>query len=492
MDLWYICGVYPKQFGVINMSEANQFRQEHILSGRLDQLTPAEFVALINGLCEAVEGLDTPFYGGINAANISLDGEGNVGLGEALPEGSIRYTADQIEYLAPEVFWNNERSVQADVYSIGMLMYTWSNAGCLPFVYPDATATDRAEALRRRMSGEAFDKSPISAALNKVVKKATAFKPQDRYKTITELQIAFKAFAAEAEAGSEEMMEKMAALKVRQAQEAAMMANILAAAEAAANTSSGEAAAPAKPKKAKQSKKAEPVQEEAPKKLSLRPLVAVFLVAAILMLAAVAMQFGNAGSSGDNSVDSSANPTATPVVPTADPSASPDVIPIVSTTPIVDGEDGDGETADPIVTPSPSPTTLVTIDTSKYTVYKANVSWNTAANNCAYNGGRLVCITTKEEFDGVTALAEKYGLEYVWVGGFRKSGSIVWLSNETAEYLPWASGEPSYRDTNGVQENFLLIMKNADGTWAYNDISDDPVTSYPDVYSGKIGYIMEK
>ena len=474
------------------MSEANKFRQEYVLSGRLDQLTPAEFVKLINGLCEAVEGLNAPFYGGINAANISLDEEGNVGLGEAMPEGTVRYTADQIEYLAPEVFWNNERSVQADVYSIGMMMYTWSNAGCLPFVYPDATSTDRAEALRRRMSGEAFDKSPVSAALNKVVKKATAFKAQDRYKTITELQIAFKAFAAEAEESSDAMVEKLAALKVRQAQEASMMANILAAAEAAANTGSGETAAPAKPRKAKQAKKSEPVKEEEPKKLSFRPLIAVFLVAAILMLAAVAMQFGNAGSSGDNSVSGDSNPSATPVAPTADPSATPDITPIVSVTPIVSGEGNDVEGTDPIVTPSPSPTTLVTIDTSKYTVYKADISWNNAANNCAYNGGRLVCITTKEEFDGVTALAEKYGLEYVWVGGFRKSGNIVWLSNETAEYLPWASGEPSYRDTNGVQENFLMIMKNADGTWAYNDISDDPVTSYPDAYSGKVGYIMEK
>lgn len=448
------------------MSESNQFRAEDRLSGRLSHLSPEEFVKLIEGLCQSVIDLEDPFYGGVNAANISLSAEGEVGLGEPLAEGSTRYTADQIEYLAPEVFWNDVRTEQADVYSIGILMYAWSNGGCLPYLYPDATATDRAEALRRRMSGEAFEKSPVSDTLNRIVTKAAAFKAEDRYQTVAELLEDFKEFAAEAETDSAAMAAKQDALKTKQAQEAAMMANILAAAQAAANGS-----VPASPvhteSKPKKARKAAPAPVEKPKKkASLRPLIAVLLIAAILMVAAVAMQFGKAGTgNGNDSVDTS----VTPIVPTADPSASPDVTPTPSVTP---------ETS-PTVTPVPTPS----YDLTKYSAYKANTSWNKAADSCINAGGSLVCISNKDEFEAVTYLADQYNLEAVWVGAFRKSGNIVWLDGSSCSYFPWAAGEPS---VNG--QHFIMLVKGSDGTWAYRDMADDGYTNY----SGKIGYIMEK
>lgn len=464
------------------MSEANKFRETHTLRGRFDQLSPEAFVTLINGICLALEQREDSFHGNLNAANVSMDEDGTVAVGDALAEGKIRYTADQIEYIAPEVFWNDERSEQADVYSIGMMMYTWANAGCLPFLYPDATASDRAEALRRRMSGESFEKSPVSGTLNQIIKKAAAFKAADRYATVAELHQAFEAFAAEVDEKSDVLTEKLAAHKQKKLQEASMMANILAAAEAATVTVDPDAA---KPIKKKQTKKAEPAKTQEKKKMSLRPLVAVLLIAAILMVAAVAMQFG-----ADNTTLSD-NPSATPVIPTADPNTDPDVTVPVSSEPDV--------TEDPVITdnpllvttPSPSMEPIVTIDTSKYSVIKANASWTQAAEACMNSGGTLVTINDQNEFTGVCALADKYGLEMVWVGGFRKSGDIVWLSGQSAEYMPWANGEPSYRDTNGAQENFLLLVK-TNGVWAYNDVIDDPSSAYPDIYAGKIGYIMEK
>lgn len=464
------------------MSEANKFRETHTLRGRFDQLSPEEFVALITGICAALEQREGAFHGNLNAANVSMDEDGNVAVGDALAEGKVRYTADQIEYIAPEVFWNDERSQQADVYSIGMMMYTWANGGCLPFLYPDATANDRAEALRRRMSGESFEKSPVSGTLNKIVKKAAAFKASDRYATVAELQSAFAAFAAEVEKDSETMAKKLAAHRNKKQQEANMMANILAAAEAATVTVDPDAAKPVK----KKAKKSEPVKSEPEKKsFSLRPLVVVLLIAAILMVAAVAMQFG-----ADNTTLSN-NPTGTPVIPTADPNNTPDITPFVDTTP--DASADPAVTDNPLLamTPSPTPSTIVTIDTSRYNVVKANASWSQAAEACMNTGGTLVTINDQNEFTGICALADKYGLEMVWVGGFRKSGDIVWLSGQTSEYMPWANGEPSYRDTNGAQENFVLLVK-TNGVWAYNDVIDDPSSAYPDIYAGKIGYIMEK
>jgi len=183
----------------------------------------------------------------------------------------------------------------------------------------------------------------------------------------------------------------------------------------------------------------------------------------------------------------------TPAVPTADPNAPVDITPTPD--PVASAEPSfvpDDKLVITAPTPTPIPENLITIDTSKYVVNKADVSWNTAANNCMDAGYHLVTINDQNEFQGLGALADKYGLEKVWVGGFRKSGDIVWLNGESVSYLPWAKGEPSYRDTNGEPEYFLMMVKNSDGTWSYNDVCDDPVTAYPGVYSGKIGYIMEK
>lgn len=497
------------------MSETNKFQEEFALANRMGEFTPEQFVQFANGLCLAVEALDTPFYGGVNAENVSFDEDGNVGIGDALEGDNTRYTAEQIEYLAPEVFWNNEKSTQADVYSIGLMLYTWANAGCLPFLYPGAQATDRAEALRRRMSGEAFEKSPISKTLNRVLDKATAFKAEDRYESVAELREAFAAFAEEVETDRAAMVERMEALKARQAREAKMMANILAAAEAAA---AAEAEAekfsekPKRPAPARNKQEAVEPENDGEKKMSARPLVAVLLIAAILMVAAVAMQFGTASDSGDNNANNNnenhstidttpnfnnngENPfnnngenssnnsnNTTPIVPSANPLVPVDITPTPAPfTPLPQ--------ATPVVPVEPTP--VPGIDTSRYKMYKADITWNDAANNCIQNGGHLVSIANKDEFSAITLMADKMGLEYVWVGGFRKSGNIVWLDGTSSDYIPWAKGEPSYKDKDGEQENFLMLMK-VNGVWQYNDCMDNPATKYPSAYSGKMGYVFEK
>ena len=494
------------------MSEANHFQNEFILADRMSEFTPEVFVQFCTQLMDAVEALDLPFYGGVNAQNISMDDDGNVAIGDALGADNVRYTAEQIEYLAPEVFWNNEKSVQADVYSIGLMMYTWANAGCLPFLYPGAQSGDRAEALRRRMSGEAFEKSPVSKTLNTIIDKATAYTPADRYATIAELKEAFGKFAQEAETEATAMADRMELLKARQAREAKMMANILAAAEAAAAAAATEKANAPKRAANIQMDPIEP--EEGPKKMSVRPLVAVLLIAAILMVAAVAMQFGSAGSPGSqaNNPGSSENPPAstpgdlpegnennvnnqggnnqpingfpanvTPTVPVADPNASPDITPLP--TPSI------APTVAPVVKVTPSP--VPNIDMSRYTLYRADTSWSAAADNCTRNGGHLVSIGSKDEFSAITMMADRLDVEMIWVGGFRKAGNIVWLDGTTSDYIPWAPGEPTYRDQAGHEENFLMLVK-MNGVWCYNDIMDDPVSLYPDAYKGKIAYILEK
>ena len=457
------------------------FDPEKVLGEKITKMDKQELCEFVSALCRKVvlEVGTRGRRGGIYPDNISVNENGTICLG---PVGQEPLEGQEKEFAAPEIYWKGQLTAASDVYSVGMLMYAWSNGGCLPFLLPDASPTDRAEALRRKMSGERFELTPVSETLNLIIDKATAFKPDRRYATVAQLREAFALFReeAEAEGGAAALAERMTVLKEKQLREASMMANILAAAEAAASTGSGITVTPKKSNK--RVKTTEPVKQEEKKKMSLRPLIAVLLIAAILMVAAVAMQFGRDNTTLDNpntNTTPNMSTDTTPVVPTADPDASPDVTPFIPTpTP----------TAPAVTTPTPTIAPVVTIDTSKYNVVKADASWNTAANNCMANGGYLVTINNKDEFAGLCALAEKYNLEAVWVGGFRKSGNIVWLNGETSDYIPWGAGEPSYRDAYGNSENFLLLVKNANGIWEYCDAVDD-VTSQ---YSGRMGYIMEK
>lgn len=465
------------------MATAFEYQDAFRLGDRLKDLTPEEFVALIQGLCQAVQSRTEDFFGGVNAGNISLTPEGDVGLGDALGAPDVQYTADQIEYLAPEVFWKNERNPQADVYAVGLLMYTWANGGCLPFLYPDAPATDRAEALRRRMSGEAFDIPQVSHSLGAIVEKATEFSAGDRYADCGALLDAFQAFVSEVEVDNDLIAGHVETQRRKRAEEEQMMAGILAAAEAATVPQ----------------QVAQPVQYQPDGRTSGRrperrshggrPLVVVLALAAILMVAAVAMQFTNTRNHENDLASASPTPTAkvgdtlpTPPVETGMPAVTG--TPVPDTTP--------EPTATPTATPKPTPTpTQSPAAEHTYSLYWEDVSWNQAADKCMALGGNLVVINDEEEFKKVTALADTYGVNLVWVGGFRKDGEICWVNGETSDYYPWAAGEPSVRDADGTAEPFLMLWK-INGVWYYNDNRDDPIDAYPAAYSGKIAYICEK
>lgn len=482
------------------MADEFELNPSAVLGDRLSSLTPEQFVELIRALCSAVQNRETDFYGGVNPANISLTEDGAVGLGPELkPAADQHYAPDQIEYLAPEVFWKTECTPQADVYAIGMMMYTWVNGGCLPFLYPNPKASDRADALRRRMSGENFPIPQVSGTLAAIIAKATAYEPEQRYENCGALLDAFQVFAEEVEKDHGEALQTaLNRQRERQAKEEQIMAGILAAAEAATAPQKS-AAGQQPPVREKRSAPEKPAaQPEPEKKFNTRPLVAVLLIAAVLMIAAVAMQFTrrNPGQAEESPSPTPTLPaiTETPA-PTEDPDASPDVTeePDASAEPTVSPD----TTATPVptATPTPTPTPVVTekpYDNTnhKYQLIKGDVSWNTAADNCMNAGGNLVVINDEAEFKKVTELADSYGVEFVWVGGYRKNGKIVWVTGERSDYYPWAQGEPSYNDEDGTPENFLLLWKR-NGVWTYNDSRDNPAAVFPKAYGGKIAYILE-
>ena len=154
----------------------------NVLGDGLYRLNRDALAALAQELCRQLTERGA-YHGGIRPENIGCDASGAVSLGEDVGDDVNReWAPEELEYMAPEVFWNGTRTLSADVYSLGMLLYAGVTSGQLPFYPKNATPADQAEALRRRMSGEAL---PIPRTAGKhlgaVIDRATQFRADDRY-----------------------------------------------------------------------------------------------------------------------------------------------------------------------------------------------------------------------------------------------------------------------------------------------------------------------
>ena len=102
-------------------------------------------------------------------------------------------------YMAPEVANRQHYGPQADIYSLGMVLYWMMNRRTLPFLpYPPAipSAIQRQEAANRRLAGEAFPPPAHgSAELKAIVMKACAFSTAERCQSVQELRQALAACA---------------------------------------------------------------------------------------------------------------------------------------------------------------------------------------------------------------------------------------------------------------------------------------------------------
>lgn len=94
-------------------------------------------------------------------------------------------------YMAPEVFHGQKYDQSADLYSLGLVMYKYLNHGRIPFMpdYPAKIAFDDAEkAFSDRMTGKAIPApSQCSAKLRKIILKACAYNPEERYQSAEEM-----------------------------------------------------------------------------------------------------------------------------------------------------------------------------------------------------------------------------------------------------------------------------------------------------------------
>ena len=87
--------------------------------------------------------------------------------------------------MAPEVFKSEPYGASVDIYSLGIVLYRFMNNNRLPFFPPFPSPikfSDSDAALARRMKGETIP-APANAdeALSRVILKACAYSPKDRY-----------------------------------------------------------------------------------------------------------------------------------------------------------------------------------------------------------------------------------------------------------------------------------------------------------------------
>lgn len=178
---------------------------QYIRENRLDE---ADVIRIGIDICNALEQCEKIkiVHRDIKVDNIFVSSLGCFKLGDFGIARKLEKSVDcysskgTFAYMAPEVFHGERYGAQADIYSLGLVMYKILNKGRDPFV--DVTKQmiyyrDKEEALQRRMSGETLPQpADASEKLGKIIIKACDYNPIHRYKNAEEfrktLEIAMK------------------------------------------------------------------------------------------------------------------------------------------------------------------------------------------------------------------------------------------------------------------------------------------------------------
>ena len=132
----------------------------------------------------------------IKPQNIFLSKRGDYKLGDFGIAKTVEKTMGgtkigTYKYMAPEVYNNQPYGTGADIYSLGLVLYWLLNERRMPFMPlpPEKVTTGMDEQARtRRLSGEQIP-APAHGSdnLNRIVLKACAFDPKERYQSAAEM-----------------------------------------------------------------------------------------------------------------------------------------------------------------------------------------------------------------------------------------------------------------------------------------------------------------
>ena len=121
---------------------------------------------------------------------------GDFGVARRLNSSNGEYSiAGTGHYMAPEVCSSRPYGATADIYSLGIVLYVLANGKRLPFIDAQSKTAplkrENEEACIRRLQGEPLP-PPTNASdrLSRVILKACAYEPAERYKTASEFKAA--------------------------------------------------------------------------------------------------------------------------------------------------------------------------------------------------------------------------------------------------------------------------------------------------------------
>ena len=526
------------------------FDPEKTLGIKITKMDRTELCEFISALCRGVVAQvgSRGRHGGIYPENISVDENGGIAVG---PAGKSPWEGQELQFVAPELYWNGTLSAASDVYSVGMLMYYAVSGGKLPLEDECEDAQ-----LRRMGGGDLPAPKKAGRSLGEIIEKCIRFRAAERYQTLEELRAVLDSCVknlylsgipsaeaifkkdddslndiermmvgimekseedpAEEEEPEEDIPEECVKVynPAPKTEQKELLTQEQSEMFARRFTAQGSPAAPKyideegdlepvfigkradsvpEEKYARGSERERKIAEEV-KKRRRRPLAVILVLCAVLVMVAIVMNamlrdFQEAKNQPDNVIETiSVDPYSVTMPPVETP-VSTGAIGIEDLELNEDGipTAGHDETKDPILS--------TTEGEEKgpvehgYQVFKADISWTDAQKACAALGGHLVVISDEAEYDEILRLAEDAGITRIWIGCHRINGVDTWETDEPG-YINWAKGEPTYVDRNDqVSEDYFMLWNN--NGWACNDNRDDPCKDYPDFYSGTMGYICE-
>jgi|GEM_PF-4130523 len=155
-------------------------------------------------LCKALELCEKKniIHRDIKPQNIFVNQNGDFKLGDfgiaRVSDHTTKATkAGTYTYMAPEVYLGRSYNAKVDQYSLGLVLYWLLNERRMPFAPQGVpTADENSKALQRRMAGEPIPE-PLhgSPELKKIVLRACAFDPADRFSGPEELRCALEIIA---------------------------------------------------------------------------------------------------------------------------------------------------------------------------------------------------------------------------------------------------------------------------------------------------------
>lgn len=158
--------------------------------------TENDVIKLALDMCRALELCENNniIHRDIKPENIFISPNGDFKLGDFGIARTIEKSAEMslkgtFAYIAPEVYRGENYGFPADIYSLGIVLYRFMNGGLLPFVRDAsaASASERENAVKRRLGGEKLPDIG-GGSIMKIILKACAYKPSDRYQTAREMK----------------------------------------------------------------------------------------------------------------------------------------------------------------------------------------------------------------------------------------------------------------------------------------------------------------